>query len=622
MKKSTVLVGCLLFLPIVFILYVSVELVLDTRDTDLDWEFRAVGGLPTTRRKTGRLFRDYLQPPSQGGFQAVFRRHEEKEDKDDQNRKLEEDQGHAWRIGDNGGVVKRRQSNGHGDSAGVNGNRQRHQESVEKADSQHEIVFPSFVDVIDPSGPGEGGKAVEFNASQLTVEEKARYDEGWERNSCQDAKFQSDLPEASVIIIFHNEAWSVLLRSVHSVLSRTPQHLLREVILVDDHSTFEHLKEPLDKYWEGERRVKIIHAAKREGLIRARLLGYQVATAPLLVFFDSHIECFPGWYEPLADRIASNPNITVYPSIETIDAETFRVTINHKPDQVGTFRWRDLTFQWYLMTPDMQGTITSYAQPLRSATMPGGLFAIDHDFFTYLGTYDPLLDYWGGENIEISFKAWMCYGSVELVPCSHVGHIFRRSNPIKWEGNVGMKNVARIAAVWMDDYINYFLEKNLYHVEDYGDVTERRRLRERLKCRDFAWYLRNVRPIVIPPVHVQHAGELKMEELNLCMDSYAPHGDRPKLYGCHGAGGNQEEKLVCFKNGEIVLDAGCDDKWNVTKSQQIVHASTGLCLQGGKDSERGQTDLSITLQRCDVGSVRQTWTIVPRNSALNFPLFE
>ena len=61
-------------------------------------------------------------------------------------------------------------------------------------------------------------------------------------------------------------------------------------------------------------------------------------------------------------------------------------------------------------------------------------------------------------------QAWMCYGSVELVPCSHVGHVFRKSNPIKWETDVGAKNVARVAHVWMDDYLNYFLERNLYNV--------------------------------------------------------------------------------------------------------------------------------------------------------------
>jgi len=39
-----------------------------------------------------------------------------------------------------------------------------------------------------------------------------------------------------MIIIFYNEPWSVLLRTVHSVLSGSPPHVLKEIILVDDHS--------------------------------------------------------------------------------------------------------------------------------------------------------------------------------------------------------------------------------------------------------------------------------------------------------------------------------------------------------------------------------------------------
>lgn len=49
--------------------------------------------------------------------------------------------------------------------------------------------------------------------------------------------------------------------------------------------------------------------------------------------------------------------------------------------------------------------------------MAGGLFSIDKKYFYELGAYDPGLDVWGGENMEISFKVNQQYKYITMVTC-------------------------------------------------------------------------------------------------------------------------------------------------------------------------------------------------------------
>ena len=67
----------------------------------------------------------------------------------------------------------------------------------------------------------------------------------------------------------------------------------------------------------------------------------------------------------------------------------------------------------------------------------------------------------------------MCGGTLEIIPCSHVGHIFRKRSPYSWSTDVDVvkKNSVRLAEVWMDDYKKFYYERFNYDLVSYSIWT-------------------------------------------------------------------------------------------------------------------------------------------------------
>lgn len=165
--------------------------------------------------------------------------------------------------------------------------------------------------------------------------------------SCASQNYNKEnLPNASIIICFYNEHLITLLRSVHTILDRTPSHLLHEIILVDDYSDLEDLKEPLEKELKKLPKpvlIRILRNDKREGLIRSRVYGSRNTTGETLIFLDSHIEVNVNWIEPLLAHVRANRSSLAIPVIDIINADTFAYTSS--PLVRGGFNW-GLHFKW------------------------------------------------------------------------------------------------------------------------------------------------------------------------------------------------------------------------------------------------------------------------------------
>ncbi|XP_047353132.1 N-acetylgalactosaminyltransferase 6-like isoform X2 [Vespa velutina] len=473
------------------------------------------------------------------------------------------------------------------------------------------------------SGTGEQGKPAFLSPSLDALKEKLYKTNGFNAALSDEISLNRSIPD-----IRHSECKKKkYLRTLDPV---------SVIILVDDASTKVELKNKLDDYVKKHMpKVKIIRLPKRSGLIRGRLAGAKKAVSKILVFLDSHSETNVNWLPPLLEPIAQDYKTCVCPFIDVIAYETFEYRAQDEGAR-GAFDWE----LYYKRLPLLPEDLKQPAEPFKSPVMAGGLFAISAKFFWELGGYDSGLDIWGGEQYELSFKIWQCGGQMYDAPCSRVGHIYRKFPPFPNPGRGDFlgKNYKRVAEVWMDEYAEYIYRRRPHlRSLDPGNLTEQRKLRKKLHCKPFKWFMENIAfdlVEVYPPIEPDDfaSGEIRnMGAPELCLDAKKMKKDEIiKVDTCKKdnpvLSGEQEFKLTWHKDirpkdRTDCLDVSRSDikapvslypchgkqgnqlwRYDVEK-QWLMHGYVPRCL----DTDPGSKKVYVTA--CDQSSPTQKWRI-------------
>lgn len=360
-------------------------------------------------------------------------------------------------------------------------------------------------------------------------------------------------------------------------------------------------------------------------------------TGEVIVFLDAHCEVNINWLPPLLAPIYRDRTVMTVPIIDGIDYKTFeyRSVYGSENHFRGIFEW-GMLYKENEVPRREQRRRQHNSEPYRSPTHAGGLFAINREYFLELGAYDPGLLVWGGENFELSFKIWQCGGSIEWVPCSHVGHVYRGFMPYNF-GKLAQKkkgplitiNYKRVIETWFDDtHKEYFYTREpLARFLDMGDISEQLALKKRLNCKSFQWYMDNIAYDVYDkfpalPANL-HWGELRSVASENCLDSM---GNQPPaimgLSHCHGGGNNQLIRLNAAGQlgvGERCVEADrqgiklavcrlgtVDGPWSYNeKTKHLLHRAHKKCMA------LHPTTQQLFLAHCDVNDGYQQWYFKP-----------
>ncbi|KAL3307172.1 UDP-N-acetyl-alpha-D-galactosamine polypeptide N-acetylgalactosaminyltransferase, partial [Cichlidogyrus casuarinus] len=134
----------------------------------------------------------------------------------------------------------------------------------------------------------------------------------------------------------------------------------------------------------------------------------------------------------------------------------------------------------------------------------------------------------------------------------------RYSRPYKWDSeheDPVLWNHARVAETLLGEYKSFFFHR--YPNAEFGDVSDRKAILQKLNCHDFTWYFRNQNPEQFDPAKAKMTGRIRNPTSDMCLDSHVFF--------------RQVAVKPCRKNGEYQV-------WFYTDREEIHEGYQNNCF--------------------------------------------
>mmetsp|Transcript_60351 Transcript_60351/g.155528 ORF Transcript_60351/g.155528 Transcript_60351/m.155528 type:complete len:790 (-) Transcript_60351:21-2390(-) len=299
-------------------------------------------------------------------------------------------------------------------------------------------------------------------------------------------------PKTISVVLPCAEERDYAFKTVKAVFDNTPADVLKEIIVVDDGSNPPLAETHLGPDVQKKYNLRVLRHEQTVGLIGAKKTGGDAMLGDIGAFFDCHVAPQPGWYKDFLKLIGENWRRMVVPQITALDINTWTQQ-GFGGGMAKCYLTWDADFKWF------------DSEDMYVAVISGGLLGMSRRWWFETGGYDTKMLGWGGENLDQSLRMWLCGGEIVACPNSQVAHMWRTgdrrtSARYKHVGDSGV-NRARAVYAWYGDFADKLLHYPSFNRRNggsgpwYGDLSNIIAIKDRLKCRPFAWFLRRFKSI-------------------------------------------------------------------------------------------------------------------------------